>query len=62
MQDRNLKTPFWRKAAASLPAATCKRYMLDIARAEQWELAIAGAVEVLTRAKTAVGRRLTLAT
>ncbi len=56
MKNRNLKTPFWRNAAASLPAEVRDRYALDIERAERWELALGRAIEVLTRAKAALGR------
>jgi hypothetical protein len=62
MQNRNLKTAFWRNAAASLPAQVRVRYLLDIERAERWELALGGAIEALTLAKAALGRKLTLAT
>ena len=58
MRNRNLKTAFWRNAAASLPAQVRARYMLDLERAERWELALARAVEALTRAKSALGRGL----
>lgn len=56
MKNRNLKTAFWRNAAASLPAEVRNRYALDIERAERWELALGRAIEVLTRAKAALGR------
>lgn len=56
MKNRNLKTAFWRKAAASLPEQVRDRYALDIERAERWELAIGRAVEALARAKAALGR------
>ena len=56
METRNLKTAFWRSAAASLPAEIRNRYALDLERAERWELAIVWAVETLTRARTAFGR------
>ena len=52
MENRNLKTAFWRNAAASLPAQVRDRYRLDLERAERWELALAGAVEALGRAKS----------
>ena len=58
MPNRNLKTAFWRNAAASLPTGLRERYLLDIERAERWELALAGAIEVLARAKGALGRML----
>ena len=51
MENRNLKTAFWRNAAASLPARVRERYRLDLERAERWELALAGAVEALRRLK-----------
>ena len=60
MKDRNLKTPFWRNAAASLPEQIRDRYALDMERAERMELALARAVEALTRAKAALGRTLHL--
>jgi hypothetical protein len=56
MENRNLKTAFWRNAAASLPAEIRDRYALDLQRAERWELAIARVVETLARARTAFGR------
>lgn len=52
MRNRNLKTAFWRNAAASLPAGIRDRYALDFERAERWELAVDGAVEVLARIKS----------
>jgi len=56
MRNRHLKTAFWRNAAASLPAEVRDRYMLDLERAERWELALGAAVEALTRALSAFGR------
>jgi hypothetical protein len=56
MKKRNLKTAFWRNAAASLPAEVRDRYVLDLERAERWELAAARVIEALTRAKAALGR------
>lgn len=56
MKNRNLKTAFWRNAAASLPAEVRSRYALDIERAERWELALGRTIEVLARAKVALGR------
>ena len=56
MKNRNLKTAFWKNAAASLPAEIRDRYALDLERAERWELALGRAVEALTRAKAALGR------
>ena len=56
MKNRNLTTAFWRNAAASLPESIRERYALDLQRAERMELALAGAIEALTRAKAALGR------
>jgi hypothetical protein len=56
MTNRNLKTAFWRNAANSLPAEIRNRYLLDLERAERWELALARVIEVLKRAKSALGR------
>lgn len=57
MRNRHLKTAFWRDAAASLPEQVRDRYALDIERAERLELALGGAIEVLTRARAALGRK-----
>lgn len=46
-----LKTPFWKKAAASLPANVRARYMSDIEQAERWELALEGAIEAMSRVR-----------
>lgn len=56
MKNRNLKTAFWRNAAASLPAEVRGRYRLDLERAERWELALAAAIETVARTKAALGR------
>ena len=56
MRNRHLRTAFWRNAAASLPAEVGDRYLLDLERAERWELALTRAIEALTRAKSALGR------
>jgi hypothetical protein len=50
MKNREFKTKFWRDAAASLPA----RYKVDCQRAEQWELAVDGAIEFVSRARAAL--------
>ena len=60
MKNRNLKTAFWRNAAASLPTEIRDRYTLDIEHAERMELALARAIEALARAKAALGRTLHL--
>ena len=58
MKNRNLKTAFWKNAAASLPAEIRDRYALDLERAERWELALGRAVEAVARAKVAFERAL----
>jgi hypothetical protein len=58
MKNRNLKTAFWRNAAASLPAEVAERYALDIESAERWELALGRAIEAVTRARAALGSHL----
>lgn len=51
-----LKTTFWRNAAASLPRPVRERHLAEFERAERWELAVDGAIELLSRAKAAFGR------
>ena len=51
-----LKTTFWRNAAASLPRRVRERHLAEFERAERWELAIDGAIELLSRARAAFGR------
>jgi hypothetical protein len=46
-----LKTPFWRKAAASLPAHIRARHITALEQAERWELALDGALEAWSRVK-----------
>ena len=46
-----LKTPFWKKAAASLPANIRARHIHAIEQAERWELALDGAIETWSRVK-----------
>ena len=46
-----LKTPFWKKAAASLPAHIRARHIGQLEAAERWELALDGAIEVWSRVK-----------
>ena len=52
-----LRTKFWKNAAASLPAAIRERYVGEFERAERWELAFDGAIELLSRAKHALAFR-----
>jgi len=55
MKNRNLKTAFWRKAAASLPPAVARRHMAEIERAEAFELALDRVVDFFARAKANFG-------
>ena len=50
-----LRTPFWKKAAASLPAQVRSRYMSQLEQAERWELALDGAIEGWVRVRAALG-------
>ena len=47
-----LKTPFWKKAAASLPAHVRARHIAEMEQAERWELAIDRALEAWARMKS----------
>ena len=49
--SNELKTAFWRKAAQGLPANLQARYVGYFERAERWELALEGLIEVLERAR-----------
>ena len=44
-----LKTPFWKKAAVSLPAAVRERHMGHFEQAERMELALEALVEFFSR-------------
>jgi hypothetical protein len=46
-----LKTPFWKRAASSLPAQVRARHIVAIEQAERWELALDGAIEAWSRVK-----------
>jgi hypothetical protein len=46
-----LKTPFWKRAAASLPVQVRARHIVAIEQAERWELALDGAIEAWSRVK-----------
>jgi hypothetical protein len=52
-----LKTAFWKKAAASLPATVRSRYIAQLEQAERWELALDGVIEVVGRIKNTFGAR-----
>ena len=49
-----LRTPFWRAAYQSLPETVRHRYLAYVERAERWELALDGAIDALSRAKSAL--------
>ena len=51
-----LRTAFWNRAAASLPAAVRARYALELEQAERFDLAISDTVDAYRRARTAVSR------
>ena len=51
-----LVTPFWKRAAQSLPAPFRARYQGHFERAERWELAFDGFVEALSRAKSRLAK------
>ena len=46
-----LKTPFWKRAASSLPAHIRARHINALEQAERWELALDGAIEAWSRVK-----------
>jgi hypothetical protein len=56
MKNPEFKTKFWRNAAASLPENVRARYMHDLEGAERMELALDGAIELVSRARSAFGR------
>lgn len=49
-------TPFWQRAYESLPAEVRAQYLTQIKAAERWELAVADALQLWSRAKNAVAR------
>jgi hypothetical protein len=48
-----LKTPFWKRAAGSLPPQVRARHISALEQAERWELALDGAIEAWSRVKAA---------
>jgi hypothetical protein len=60
MRDE-LVTTFWRNAYRSLPEPVRARYHGEFVTAERMELAIAGAVELWTRARDAVAGKVVFA-
>jgi hypothetical protein len=53
-----LETPFWKRAAASLPAGVRERYSLQLQGAERFERRIGRAVNGLRRLKAGFVRWL----
>jgi hypothetical protein len=51
-----LKTKFWQKAAASLPASIRERHTGDIARAERIDILVDGVVDAWTELKAFYAR------
>ena len=51
-------TPFWQKAAQSLPMPFRERYEGYFERAEHWDLAFDQSIEFLSRAKLRLARSL----
>jgi hypothetical protein len=51
-----LVTTFWKNALQSLPREVRGRYVHHLEAAERWELRLAAAVELGSRAKAAVAR------
>ena len=49
-------TSFWQRAYESLPAGVRNQYLVQMKAAERWELAIADAVELGARIRSAVSR------
>jgi hypothetical protein len=49
-------TSFWQRAYESLPAGVRSQYLAQMKAAERWELALADAVELGSRVRSAVSR------
>ena len=54
-----LKTEFWKRAAATLPASVRARHMGDIARAERFELLVDGVIDAWSAIRLALARAAT---
>ncbi len=52
-----LRTKFWKNAAARLPETVRARYLADIEQAERVELALAGVIEAVGRARASFAIR-----
>jgi hypothetical protein len=55
-QPSRIATPFWKDAARSLPAPFRTRYQGYFERAERWELAFDGFMQLLARARSRLAR------
>jgi len=51
-----LKTAFWKRAAAQLPAPVRSRYIGQLEQAERWELALDRVFEAYARLKNGLVR------
>ncbi|MEA3195860.1 MAG: hypothetical protein QOD26_4193 [Betaproteobacteria bacterium] len=51
-----LKTEFWKRAAATLPASVRARHIGDIARAERFELLLEGVIDAWSQIKAVFAR------
>jgi hypothetical protein len=51
-----LKTPFWKRAASSLPAHIRARHIGQLQAAERWELALDRALEAWSRVKSSLAQ------
>ncbi len=51
-----LVTPFWQRAARSLPAPFRARYQSHFERAERWELGLDRVIEIVSRMKLRLSR------
>ena len=51
-----LKTEFWKRAAAALPASVRDRHMGDIARAERFGILLDGVVDTVSEIKVAISK------
>jgi hypothetical protein len=56
VKNADFVTPFWQRAYESLPTEVRAQYLTQIQAAERWELAVAGALQLWSRAKNAVAR------
>lgn len=53
-----LETPFWQRAAASLPAHVRSRYAVELERAERIDLALDSVASACGRARAGIARWL----